>query len=84
MGDAFLSNMFCYPDARNPQYYIPWHEDMNLDWLNSGWLIIDAEIDDEDANPERDLYHEIDAEIVGGDEERNDFWEINADADQRP
>ena len=84
MGDAFLSNMFCYPDARNPQYYVPWHKDMNVDWLNSGWLIIDAEIDDEDTNSERDLYHEIDAEIINGDDERNDFWEITADTPQRP
>lgn len=78
MADPFLNNMFCYPNARDPQYYIPWHNDMNLDWLNSGWLLIDAKIDEPDINPERDLYSEIDATIVGGDDERNDFWEIES------
>lgn len=77
MADPVLNSMYCYPDARDPQYYVPWHEDMNVDWLNSAWLLIDARIDDETANPERDLYNEIDARI-DGDVERNDYWEIES------
>lgn len=77
MSDPFLNNMFCYPDARNPQYYIPWHENMNNDWLNSGWLLIDAKIDDPDGNADRDLYTEIDS-AYGDDPERDNYWEIES------
>lgn len=78
MADPVLNSIYCFPDARDPQYTIPWHDDMGRDWLNSGWLLIDARIDDVDTNPERDLYFEIDAQIVEPDEERDDFWEIES------
>jgi len=78
MADPVLNSIYCFPDARDPQYTIPWHDDMGRDWLNSGWLLIDARIDDVDTNPERDLYFGIDAQIVEPDEERDDFWEIES------
>lgn len=77
MADPFLNAMFCYPDARDPNYYVPWEENMSFDWLNSGWLLIDARIDNPVSNEDRDLYHEIDA-AVGIDPERDNYWEVES------
>jgi hypothetical protein len=43
MADPVLNNMFTWPDPRNIQYAIPWHEDMSQNWFHGGLLIIDAE-----------------------------------------
>lgn len=61
MADPVLNNIFTYPNPRDPQFYIPWHEDMNTDWLNAGWLISDSRIRN-DSNSDRDKYYEFDAE----------------------
>ncbi len=61
MADPVLNNIFTYPNPRDPQFYIPWHEDMNTDWLNAGWLISDGKIRN-DSNSDRDEYYEFDGE----------------------
>ena len=62
MADPVLNSMFQYPNARNPQFYIPWHEDMSTEWLNSGWLVIDARIRDQVNNQFRYKYFEFHGE----------------------
>ena len=61
MADPVLNNIYTYPNPRDPQFYIPWHEDMNTDWLNAGWLISDGKIRN-DSNSDRDEYYEFDGE----------------------
>lgn len=61
MADPVLNNIYTYPNPRDPQYYIPWHEDMNTDWLNAGWLISDGKIRN-DSNSTRDEYYEFDGD----------------------
>lgn len=81
MADPVLNSMFQYPNARNPEFYIPWHEDMSTDWLNSGWLVIDARIRDQVNNPTRDNYFVFDARITDQitNENRDAYMEINRD-----
>lgn len=74
MADPVLNSMFCLPDMRNLEYYIPWHEDMAQDWLGSAFMIIDAKINDPLGNPTRDNYFEFDSTptpeyVIDGDTE---------------
>jgi hypothetical protein len=64
MADPVLNNIFTYPNPRDPQFYIPWHENMGDDWLNSGWLVIDGRIRNKTTNPTRDKYYEFDAKTI--------------------
>ena len=66
MADPVLNNMFIYPNLDNLLYHIPYHENMGQDWLTKNWFDseeIDAQIDDEINNLERDGYEELDAQI---------------------
>jgi len=78
MSDPVLNSMYCYLNIRDLKYFIPYHGDMNKDWLNSGWLIINGRVNDIDDNPDRDLYFEFDASVEDSNEERNQYWEIDA------
>lgn len=43
MADPVLNNMFYWPNPRNIQYAIPWHEGMTQNWFEGGLLLIDAD-----------------------------------------
>ena len=43
MADPVLNSMFYWPDPRNIQYSVPWHQDMTQNWFDGGLLIIDAD-----------------------------------------
>jgi len=43
MADPVLNDMFYWPNPRNIQYAIPWHEGMSQNWFDGGLLLIDAD-----------------------------------------
>jgi hypothetical protein len=59
MSDPVLNSMFEYPNVDNPAYHIPWHLDMQMDWLSNEWFVfslLDAEILDINADIDREEY----------------------------
>jgi len=61
MADPVLNSMFEYPNIDNTTFHIPWHADMEMDWIANDWfnsIILDAAIDDPGAKErvEYDLY----------------------------
>lgn len=83
--DPTLHNMFTFPCKHNvesePCYLIPWHEDMNYDWLMNSMTSIDAKImSDVERKDKMDI--DADFERLNGvivDVLRSDFLEIESD-----
>jgi len=58
MSEPVLNSMFIYPNMDNLTYHIPFHENMELDWITKRWFvydIYDAEIENDNQRTEYDI-----------------------------